>query len=70
MGNVYIDNRGSGNSSGGCVPALLSFIFPGVGQLLKGQVIRAVTHCLVAGVLWFVFLGWIVHLYSAYDASK
>ena len=68
MGNIYIDNRD--RASGGCLPALLSLFIPGLGQLLLGRGARAVGHFIVAILLWTVLLGWIIHLYSAREASK
>ena len=71
MGDIYIDNRDGGSGSkGGFVPALLSLLIPGFGQLLLGRLGRAIGHFVVAGLLWLVLLGWIIHLYSAYDASR
>lgn len=71
MGDIYIDNRGGGGGSkGGFVPALLSLFIPGLGQLLLGRFGRAIGHFIVAACLWVILLGWIIHLYSAYDASR
>jgi TM2 domain-containing membrane protein YozV len=71
MGNIYIDNRGGPSGpQGGFFPALLSFFIPGLGQLLLGRVGRAIGHFFVAVLLWFILLGWLVHLYSAYEASR
>lgn len=72
MGNIYIDNRGTsgGVSGGGCFPAILSFLLPGAGQLLNGHIGKAIGHFVVAAFLWIILLGWIVHFYSAFDASK
>lgn len=70
MGNIYIDNRDGSGRTGGCLPAVLSFVVPGLGQLLLGRVGRAVGHFLVALALWAIALGWIVHFYSAWDASR
>lgn len=71
MGDIYIDNRGGPPAvRGGCLPAVLSLCIPGLGQLLLGRGGRAIGHFLVAILLWVVLLGWLVHFYSAYDASK
>ena len=71
MGDIYIDNRGgSSGSKGGCIPAVLSLFIPGFGQLLLGRLGRAIGHFIVAGLLWIVLMGWLIHLYSAYDASR
>jgi len=70
MGNIYIDNRGSTTTAGGCLPAILSFFVPGLGQLLLGRIGRAIGHFIIALLLWLVLLGWIVHIWSAVDASR
>ncbi|MFT4542776.1 MAG: TM2 domain-containing membrane protein YozV [Planctomycetota bacterium] len=61
----------SGQGSGGNVlAALCSFFIPGFGQLLQGRLAPAVIHFLLAFVLWFIFLGWIIHLWSILDAAR
>ena len=71
MGDIYIDNRGgSGGSKGGFIPAMLSLVIPGLGQLLLGRIGRAIGHFIVAACLWVILLGWIIPLYSAYEASR
>ncbi len=56
-------------SSGNVIAALCSFFVPGLGQLLQGRLIRAVIQFVLAGVLWLVLLGWIIHLWSILDAA-
>ncbi len=56
-------------SSGNVIAALASFFIPGLGQLLQGRLIRAVLMFLLAAVLWYFLLGWIVHLWSILDAA-
>jgi TM2 domain-containing membrane protein YozV len=61
----------SGPGSGGNVlAALCSFFIPGLGQLLQGRLVIAAVMFVSAAVLWFVFLGWIIHLWSILDAAK
>lgn len=61
----------SGQGSGGNVlAALCSFFIPGLGQLLQGRLIAAVVYFALATLLWFVLLGWIVHLISVLDAAR
>jgi TM2 domain-containing membrane protein YozV len=57
-------------SGGNVIAALCSFIFPGLGQLLQGRLIAAAVHFLLALILWWVFMGWIMHLWSAYSAAR
>lgn len=60
----------AGTGSGGNVIAgLASFFIPGLGQLVQGRLLRALVMFVLATVLWWIFLGWIVHLWSAYDAA-
>lgn len=53
---------------GGCGPALLSLLIPGLGQLARGQVLAGVIYFLVAVALWTIMLGWAVNLVSAIAA--
>lgn len=57
-------------SAGNVLAALASFFIPGLGQLLQGRVLVALVHFVLAGVLWFFLLGWIVHLWSIIDAAR
>lgn len=56
-------------STGNVVAALCSFFIPGLGQLLQGRLLMAITQFVLAGVLWFFLLGWTVHLWSVLDAA-
>ena len=61
----------SGQGSGGNVlAALCSFFIPGLGQLLQGRLLISIVQFVLAGVLWFVFLGWVIHLWSIIDAAR
>lgn len=57
-------------SAGNVIAALCSFFVPGLGQLLQGRLFRAALQFFLAGLLWFVFLGWVVHLWSVLDAAR
>lgn len=60
----------SGAGSGGNVlAALCSFFIPGLGQLLQGRLIAAAIHFVLFCVLWWFWLGWIMHIWSAYSAA-
>lgn len=60
------------------VPALLSFFLPGLGQLVKGEVLKGIVVFLVMAFAVFlcsVFIGfilaplfWIVQIYDAYTS--
>lgn len=56
-------------SAGNVIAALASFFIPGLGQLLQGRLFMAVTHFVLAGVLWIFLLGWLIHLWSILDAA-
>lgn len=69
-------SHSEGNSSGGLtknvLAGLASFLIAGLGQLAQGRPAAAVIHFVLAGVVWgfsFGTMGWLVHLYSAYDAG-
>jgi TM2 domain-containing membrane protein YozV len=55
------------------VPALLSCFIPGLGQLVKGQLLKAFLIWLVGGLVgfflfWTVIIPFIVWAWNVYDA--
>lgn len=56
-------------STGNVIAALCSFFIPGLGQLIQGRVFMALIQFVLAGVLWIVLLGWLIHLWSIVDAA-
>jgi len=56
-------------STGNVIAALASFFVPGLGQLIQGRLMMAITQFVLAAVLWFVLLGWAIHLWSVLDAA-
>jgi len=56
-------------SAGNVISALASFFIPGLGQLLQGRLLIAIIQFVLAGILWFFLLGWIIHLWSILDAA-
>lgn len=56
-------------STGNVIAALASFFIPGLGQLLQGRLIMAGVQFVLAAVLWIVWLGWLIHLWSIVDAA-
>ena len=56
-------------STGNVIAAVCSFFIPGLGQLLQGRVLMALVQFVLAGLLWFIFMGWIIHLWSIIDAA-
>ena len=61
--------RGQG-STGNVIAALASFFVPGLGQLIQGRPFIALVMFVIAGLLWLVMLGWIIHLWSIIDAAR
>lgn len=57
-------------SVGNVIAALASFFIPGLGQLIQGRLLMAITHFVLAGLLWILWFGWIIHLWSILDAAK
>jgi TM2 domain-containing membrane protein YozV len=56
-------------SAGNVIAAVCSFFVPGLGQLVQGRVGMAILQFVLAAVLWFLLLGWIIHLWSIVDAA-
>ncbi len=56
-------------STGNVIAALASFFIPGLGQLLQGRLVAALVMFVLAAVLWWFLLGWIIHLWSIVDAA-
>lgn len=56
-------------STGNVLAAICSFFIPGLGQLVQGRLLIAAVMFVLAGVLWIVWLGWIIHLWSILDAA-
>ena len=63
-----VNMQGQGSASN-VIAALCSFFIPGLGQLVQGRLLMAILHFVLAGVLWLIFLGWIIHLWSIIDAA-
>jgi TM2 domain-containing membrane protein YozV len=56
-------------SSANVLAAICSFFIPGLGQLVQGRLLAAAVQFVLAAALWIVWMGWIVHIYSIYDAA-
>ena len=56
-------------STGNVIAALASFFIPGLGQLIQGRLMRAIVMFVLAAILWWFLLGWIIHLWSILDAA-
>ncbi|MDQ6648405.1 MAG: hypothetical protein M3Y93_14475 [Pseudomonadota bacterium] len=60
---------GGQGSSGNVLAAICSFFIPGLGQLVQGRLLKAFFMFVLAAILWFFLLGWLVHLWSIIDAA-
>ncbi len=56
-------------SAGNVIAALCSVFIPGLGQLVQGRLLMAGVQFVLAGLLWIILLGWIIHLWSILDAA-
>ena len=56
-------------SSGNVLAAVCSFFIPGLGQLVQGRIFMALIMFVLAGLLWWILMGWIIHLWSVVDAA-
>lgn len=56
-------------STGNVIAALASFFIPGLGQLIQGRFLRAIVMFVLAAILWWFLLGWVIHLWSILDAA-
>ena len=56
-------------STGNVIAALASFFIPGLGQLIQGRLIKAAVQFVLAALLWLIWLGWLIHLWSILDAA-
>ncbi|MBH24222.1 MAG: hypothetical protein CMH57_07190 [Myxococcales bacterium] len=50
--------------------AVLSLVFVGAGQVYNGQVLKGVLMFFVCIFLWGIALGWIINLWSIFDAHS
>ncbi len=65
---VLIEMTGQG-STANVLAAICSFFIPGLGQLVQGRLLMAGVQFVLAFVLWFIFMGWIIHIWSILDAA-
>jgi len=56
-------------STGNVLAAICSFLIPGLGQLVQGRPFTGLVHFILAGLLWIIGWGWIMHLWSAFNAA-
>jgi TM2 domain-containing membrane protein YozV len=56
-------------ATGNVIAAVCSFFIPGLGQLVQGRPVKALIMFALAGLLWLIWMGWIIHLWSIIDAA-
>ncbi|HBF21697.1 MAG: hypothetical protein CMI36_14905 [Owenweeksia sp.] len=60
------------------VPALISFFIPGLGQLIKGHILKGIAIWIIGGVvaffLWWTIIApfavWAWNVYDAYTSNS
>lgn len=57
-------------SSENLIAGIASFVIPGLGQFLQGRVVTGIKHFAICVLLWIFFLGWIMNLFSAFEAVQ
>jgi TM2 domain-containing membrane protein YozV len=57
-------------TAGNVIAAVCSFFIPGLGQLVQGRILAAIIHFVLAGLLWIILMGWLVHIWSIVDAAR
>ena len=62
------ENAGRG-STANVIAAVVSFVIPGLGQAAQGRIAAGVFFFVVDVLLWFVCLGWIMHIWACIDAA-
>ena len=55
------------------VPALVSFFIPGLGQVIKGQILKGIFIWIIGGVIcfllwWTLFIPFAIWVWNVYDA--
>lgn len=57
-------------STANVAAAICSFFVPGLGQLVQGRLLKAAFMFVMAAALWWILMGWIVHIWSIWDAAR
>lgn len=56
-------------STANVIAGVCSFFVPGLGQLVQARPFTALIHFALSLVLWIVWLGWLIHIWSAFSAA-
>jgi TM2 domain-containing membrane protein YozV len=65
---MLLDDSGAFGQKSAGVALLLSFLICGAGQMYCGRVGKGILMLIGCIALWFVFLGWIIWIWSMIDA--
>lgn len=65
----YGAGMASPGTTGNVIAALASFFIPGLGQLIQGRLIRAFIFFVLAAILWWFWLGWLISIWATIDAA-
>jgi TM2 domain-containing membrane protein YozV len=68
MANYEFSMTGPG-SAGNVIAGVCSFFLPGLGQLVQGRPLKALLHFVLSVLFWLIWLGWIMHCWSALEAA-
>lgn len=55
--------------AGKVIASVCSLFIPGLGQLIQGRRFLALVMLVLAAVLWYVKMGWVIHFWSVLDAA-
>ncbi len=66
-GEYSVSEQGS---TANVIAGLASFFYPGLGQLVQGRFLAAAIFFVAGTLLWFVLLGWIIHIWAAINAAR
>ncbi|MDZ4850287.1 MAG: hypothetical protein SGI77_13465 [Pirellulaceae bacterium] len=64
---IIVSEQGS---TANVIAGLASFFYPGLGQLVQARFLAAAIFFVAGTLLWFVLLGWIIHIWAAIDAAR
>lgn len=68
--NVRVNSMERRDRTANVIAGLASFFYPGLGQLVQGRWLAALLFFVAGTVLWWVLLGWIVHILAALDCAR
>ena len=68
--NVSVNSMERRDRTANVIAGLASFFYPGLGQLVQGRWLAALLFFVAGTVLWWVLLGWIVHILAALDCAR